>query len=176
VLLVEDLPVGGGEEQQQRVLELLQRLARESRVPAAVIVTEEDGGGRGGDDAPSRGGGGGGGAGAGGGGGGGGGPGGGGGFGGGGGPTLGTRSLTRVMEAAGALCVTFNPATVPKLVKALTAVARAEGVNVTPARLAELAVASEGDVRCAVVGLYKLNAVVDPQLESAWFPTLEPEM
>ena len=48
LLLVEDLPVGGGEDQHRRALELLVRLAREARVPTVVAVSEEDAGGVGG--------------------------------------------------------------------------------------------------------------------------------
>ena len=151
VLLVEDLPVGGTDESQTRVSELLQRLARESRAPACVILAEDD-------DGPS--GGGGGGAGGWGGGasaggargamGGGFSTGGGGGGSGGGGHVLSSRRLSPAMEAAGALVLAFNPATQAKLAKALAAVARAEGIDVAPARLAEIAAASEGDIRCAI--------------------------
>ena len=146
VLLVEDLPVGGTDESQTRVSELLQRLARESRAPACVILAEDD-------DGPAGGGGWGGGASAGGargGTGGGSSTGGGGGGGGGVGHVLSSRRLSPAMEAAGALVLAFNPATQAKLAKALAAVARAEGLDVTPARLAEIAAAAEGDVRCAI--------------------------
>ena len=76
--------------------------------------------------------------------------GGGGGGSGGGGHVLSSRRLSPAMEAAGALVLAFNPATQAKLAKALAAVARAEGIDVAPARLTEIAAASEGDVRCAV--------------------------
>ena len=49
LLLVEDLPVGGGADQHRpRALELLVRLARAARVPAVVAVSESDAGGVGG--------------------------------------------------------------------------------------------------------------------------------
>ena len=76
--------------------------------------------------------------------------GGGGGGSGGGGHVLSSRRLSPAMEAAGALVLAFNPATQAKLAKALAAVARAEGIDVAPARLAEIAAASQGDVRCAI--------------------------
>ena len=76
--------------------------------------------------------------------------GGGGGGSGGGGHVLSSRRLSPAMEAAGALVLAFNPATQARLAKALAAVARAEGIDVAPARLAEIAAASQGDVRCAI--------------------------
>ena len=150
VLLVEDLPIGGGEDQQRRALDLLARLAREARVPAAVAVSEEDAGGVGGlGSNPAGGGGGGGGGGA-------------------GdvrtknrtafGPHLAARSIVAAMEAAGAKVVVFNPATAPKLVKALAAVAAAERVDVDDAGLAAIAAAAEGDVRCALASLQMFAA------------------
>ena len=150
VLLVEDLPVGGGEDQHRRALDLLARLAREARVPAAVAISEEDAGGVGGlGSNPAWGGGGGGGGGAadvrttnr-------------GAF----GPTLAARSIVSAMEAAGAKVVAFNPATAPKLVKALAAVAAAERVDVDDAGLAAIAAAAEGDVRCALASLQMFAA------------------
>jgi hypothetical protein len=147
---VEDLPIGGGEDQQRRALDLLARLAREARVPAAVAVSEEDAGGVGGlGSNPAGGGGGGGGGGA-------------------GdvrtknrtafGPHLAARSIVAAMEAAGAKVVVFNPATAPKLVKALAAVAAAERVDVDDAGLAAIAAAAEGDVRCALASLQMFAA------------------
>ena len=148
VLLVEDLPVGGGEDQHRRALNLLARLARESRVPAVVAVSEEDAGGVGGLGSNPAGGGGGGG--------------GGGGAGGSNRKTPGTgltaRSIAAAMEAAGAATVAFNPATAPKLVKALAAVAAAERVDVDDAGLAAIAAAAEGDVRCALASLQMFAA------------------
>ena len=151
VLLVEDLPVGGGEDQHRRALDLLARLAREARVPAAVAISEEDAGGVGGlGSNPAWGG---------------------GGEGRGGGaadvrttnrgafgPTLAARSIVSAMEAAGAKVVAFNPATAPKLVKALAAVAAAERVDVDDAGLAAIAAAAEGDVRCALASLQMFAA------------------
>ena len=146
VLLVEDLPVGGGEDQHQRALHLLARLARESRVPAVVAVSEEDAGGVGGLGSNPAGGGGGGGGGA------------------GGtnrkpaGTGLTARRIVAAMEAAGAATVAFNPATAPKLVRALAAVATAERVAVDDAELAAIATAAEGDVRCAIASLQMFAA------------------
>jgi hypothetical protein len=62
------------------------------------------------------------------------------------------------MEAAGAKVVVFNPATAPKLVKALAAVAAAERVDVDDAGLAAIAAAAEGDVRCALASLQMFAA------------------
>ena len=149
LLLVEDLPVGGGEDQHRRALELLVRLAREARVPTVVAVSEEDAGGVGGLGSNPAGGGGG---------------------GGGGGDTTGgghrkafgtgltARRIVAAMEAAGAATVALNPATTPKLVKALAAVAAAERVDVDDAGLAAIAAAAEGDVRCAIASLQMFAA------------------
>jgi len=149
LLLVEDLPVGGGEDQHQRALELLVRLAREARVPAVVAVSEEDAGGVGGLGSNPAGGGGGGG--------------GGGDKTGGGhrkafGTGLTARRIVAAMEAAGAATVALNPATTPKLVKALAAVAAAERVDVDDAGLVAIAAAAEGDVRCALASLQMFAA------------------
>ena len=135
LLLVEDLPVGGGEDQHRRALELLVRLAREARVPAVVAVSEEDAGGVGLSSNPA-GGGGGAGAGA-------------------TRPAAGTekpskpsgrdstaRRIVAAMESAGAATVALNQPTTPKLVKALAAVAAAERVDVDDAGLAAIAAAA----------------------------------
>ena len=52
----------------------------------------------------------------------------------------------------------MNPATTPKLVKALAAVAAAERVDVDDAGLAAIAAAAEGDVRCAIASLQMFAA------------------
>jgi cell cycle checkpoint protein len=62
------------------------------------------------------------------------------------------------MEAAGAATVALNPATTPKLVKALAAVAAAERVDVDDAGLVAIAAAAEGDVRCALASLQMFAA------------------
>jgi len=140
ILSVEDLPAGAGEEAARRAVDLLIRLTRESRVPAVVTVSEEDAGGVGGL------------------------------AGGGGGGSdgkqnqksftqgLSARLIVHEMERNGALVVTFNPATTPKLAKALAAVAAAENVDVAADRLLAIAVAAEGDVRCALASLQMFAA------------------
>ena len=52
----------------------------------------------------------------------------------------------------------MNPATTPKLVAALAAVAAAERVDVDDAGLAAIAAAAEGDVRCALASLQMFAA------------------
>ena len=147
ILLVEDLPTGGSDDNVKRICELLQRLCRESRVPAVVMVSEEDAGGVGGLGGGAWAGG--------------------GGAGGGGadpstsntfGNRLNARRIVSIMEQSGAEVVAFNPATTPKLVKALSYVANAENVDVSDDRLHAIAVAAEGDVRCALASLQMFAA------------------
>lgn len=123
ILLVEDVPLRGSKEQQQHVLDLLQRLTRESRTPTAIVFSEEDLGSRIGELQDY---------------------------------SIGISTVIRVMVSAGARYLSFNSSTVTRLVKALTSIAHAERLTFSPVELMEIAIASKGDVRCAITSLQLL--------------------
>ena len=134
ILLLDDIPI----EQDERVLEILRRLSRESQVPVVVIITRtNDGGGLHGkpvgeskDRLPQK------------------------------QPASGALTihhLVRALDSSGVFTVSFNPVTVPRLLKAMTAVARAEGIAIQHSTFTDIAAAARGDVRCAITGLQMMS-------------------
>ena len=134
VLILDDIPMGANEEQDEQVLEILRRLARESQIPVVVIVTQTT-------DSNSlhvnpnadckdklsrkqlTSG------------------------------ALTARCLVRALDSSGVFTVSFNPVTVPRLVKVMAAVIRAEGIHIPHSTLADIAAGARGDIRCAINGL-----------------------
>jgi cell cycle checkpoint protein len=134
ILLLDDIPI----EQDERVLEILRRLSRESQVPVVVIITRtNDGGGLHGkpvgeskDRLPQK------------------------------QPASGALTihhLVRALDSSGVFTVSFNPVTVPRLLKAMTAVARAEGIAIQHSTFTDIAAAARGDVRFAITGLQMMS-------------------
>ena len=138
ILILDDIPMGANEEQDKQVLEILRRLARESQIPVVVIVTQTT-------DSNSlhvnpnadckdklsrkqlTSG------------------------------ALTARCLVRALDSSGVFTVSFNPVTVPRLVKVMAAVIRAEGIHIPHSTLADIAAGARGDIRCAINGLQMLS-------------------
>ncbi|KXZ44240.1 hypothetical protein GPECTOR_70g470 [Gonium pectorale] len=133
LLLLEDLPHTHDPERRQRLAASLRDLVACARGPVVLIATEVEGpaaggggpGGRGGaGDAGSMGG------------------------------VKGLhKDILAVLNAAGALTISFNAITANNIAKLLLRVAAAEGLQLSPAAAVGLAEAADGDVRAALQAL-----------------------